>query len=197
MCDGLSPASSNDLLHRWLDGDDQEAAAELWRRHVARLIGLARRNLSADMARQVDPEDVVQSVYLKFFAAARTSTPDLKDSDDLWRLLVAIMRNKMRDHHKRQQAQKRKADVADDPASDLAHLQDPQLPPGEQAAVADELNRMFGALKPCYRRMVGLRLEGWKVEEIAADTASNERTVRRVLKRVQSYLRKRCEHLAD
>jgi RNA polymerase sigma factor (sigma-70 family) len=197
MCDGLSHASSNDLLHRWRDGDDQEAAAELWRRHVARLIGLARRNLSAEMARQVDPEDVVQSVYLKFFAAARTSTPDLKDSDDLWRLLVAILRNKMRDHHKRQQTQKRKADVADDPASDLAHLQDPQLPPGEQAAVADEMDRLFGALKPRYRRMVGLRPQGWKVEEIAADTASNEGTVRRVLQRVQHYLRERCDQLAD
>ena len=196
MCDGLLVASSEDLLQRWLEGDE-EAAAELWQRHVARLTGLVRKHLSADLARQVDPEDVVQSVYLRFFAAARTSGLEFKDSDDLWRLLVTIMRNKMRDQHKRQMAQKRKADPADDAAANLAGLQDRQPSPGDQAAQTDELRRLLRAFHPCYRRIVALRLEGWKVEEIAAHTAIHERTVRRVLKRVQNYLRRRCEQLEE
>ena len=190
MRDGQFPQTSDHLLQRWLNGDE-EAAAELWQRHAARLTGLVRKILSADLARQLDAEDVVQSVYLRFFAAARTGTLDIKDNDDLWRLLVAIMRNKLHDHRKGRQALKRKTDDA--PAGNLAELQDPQPTPGDQVAFADEKDQMLSAVHPSHRRIVALRLDGWKVEEIAARTANHERTVRRVLKRVRHYLRQRCE----
>src|SRR5262245_17463363 len=194
MCDGLPQDYLNQLLHRWLAGDEQ-AAAKLWRHHAGRLIGLARKSLSAEMARQVDPEDVVQSVYLQFFSAARSSNLALRHHGDLWRFLVAIMRNKMRDQHKRQHALKRKGD--EDGDTKIADLEDRQPTPGEQAALSDELDRLLDGFTPRHKRMVPLRLEGWKVEEIAGVTDNNERTVRRVLKRVQRYLRHRCAELED
>src|SRR5262245_35931987 len=104
-----SPEPPDRLLNRWLGGDEL-AAAELWRRYEPRLMGLARKNLTGEMARQFDPEDVVQSVYLKFFSAARSNAPDLKRGDDLWHWLVAIMRNKLRDEYKGRHAKKRNSD---------------------------------------------------------------------------------------
>lgn len=195
MRDGSLPDTSDHLLRRWLVGDEQ-AAAELWQRHVVRLTGLARKILAHDLARQHEAEDLVQSVYLRFFAAARTSALDITDNDDVWRLLVAILRNKVRDHRKHRQALKRKADSPETATGVLAKLEDRQPTPGDQAAVADETNQLCTVVRPCYRRIVTLRLEGWKVEEIAALTHNHERTVRRVLKRVQHYLRRRYRQFA-
>jgi RNA polymerase sigma factor (sigma-70 family) len=196
MWDGMSTEPLEYLLDRWLAGD-QQAATTLCHRHAARLFGMVRKNLSAELARECDPEDVVQSAYMKFFAAARSRTLELETSDDIWRLLVAITRNLIRDQYKRQQALKRKSDAVEDPASNLADLQDLQSMPGEPAALSDELKRLFGAFKPTYQRAIALRMEGWKVEEIAQETRHSERTVRRVLKRVQEYLRQRCKEMWD
>jgi RNA polymerase sigma factor (sigma-70 family) len=191
-----SPEGLECLLHRWLEGDEQ-AAAKLWRRHLGRLMGLARRRFARGLARHLDAEDLVQAVYLKFFAAARNHVPALKNSDDLWRWLVAIMRNKARDHHKRQHALKRQAGVEEGAQTSLVQVEDPQPTPPDQAALAEELDRLLQLFPAVHRHMVALRLEGWKVDDIARATHGHERTVRRVLKRVQTYLRQRWEELGD
>ncbi len=66
---------SAQLLIRWREGD-QAAADALFRRYAERLIGLVRLRLSEKLARRVDPEDIVQSVYRSFFLApAPVGTP--------------------------------------------------------------------------------------------------------------------------
>jgi len=187
-----APEALNLLLERWLAGDERAAAA-LCRRHFARLIGLARKRFSTGLSRHLDPEDLVQAVYLKFFAAARHNLPVLRNSDDLWRWLVAILRNKVKDQHKRQHALKRNGALAETAQTTLVQVEDRRPNPSEQAALADELERLLRIFPAYQRRMVILRLEGWKVEEIAHATHGHERTVRRVLKRVQSYLRRRWQ----
>src|SRR5262249_61833539 len=87
------------LLARWREGD-QQAAAEIFRRYVGRLIGIVQARLSAKLARRVDPEDVVQSAYRSFFAGARNGQYDLPLGRDLWRLLVAITLHKLPDQVK-------------------------------------------------------------------------------------------------
>src|SRR5262245_49776131 len=85
---------SGDLLARWRTGD-QQAAVELFRRYVDRLIALVRSRLSAKFSRRLDAEDVVQSVYRTFFAEARDCRFDLQHGGDLWRLLVTIALHKL------------------------------------------------------------------------------------------------------
>src|SRR5262245_48945137 len=84
--------SMADLLHllaRWRDGD-QQAATDLYQRYADRLIALARNYLSAKVAPRLDAEDVVQSVVRSFFHRARAGRFAVDQSDELWRLLVAI-----------------------------------------------------------------------------------------------------------
>ena len=83
----MDQGHSVNLVHRWRGGD-QKAAEELFRRYANRLIGLARSRLSRKLARRVDPEDVVQSVYRSFFHDVRDGRYDLQRGGDLWRLLV-------------------------------------------------------------------------------------------------------------
>ncbi len=56
---------SIELLARWRAGDAR-AEDELFSRYTSQLIALARRRLSAQFARRVDAEDVVQSAYRCF-----------------------------------------------------------------------------------------------------------------------------------
>src|SRR5437764_728387 len=95
---GGSPAdapSDRSLLRR-LRGGSEDAATQLYRRYAHRLRALARANTSAHLARRVDAEDIVQSVFRVFFAAASQGLYDVPAGEDLWKLLLVIALNKIR-----------------------------------------------------------------------------------------------------
>ena len=177
---------SADLLMRWRGGD-QDAAGEIFQRYTERLLALTRNRLSARLTRQLDPEDVVQSAYRSFFVGARDGRYVLQRSGDLWRLLVAITMHKLQHQVERRSARKRAAgrEVS-------AELQTETLAreptPAEAAALADTLETLLAPLEPLQRQMIALRLEGYRLEEIAKDVARSERTVRRVLEQFKDGL---------
>jgi RNA polymerase sigma-70 factor (ECF subfamily) len=193
---------SVELVAQWRDGDER-AAGELFRRYAERLVALARSRLSARLARHVDPEDVVQSAYLSFFAGARDGRYVFRHSGDLWRLLVAITVHKV--HHQVERHTAGKRDVAREchfgGESSLFALQgrlwDREPSPSEALALTDTLEQVLRGLEPRERRMVELRLQGFSQDEIAADVHRSERTVRRVLDRVKQRLRRECPEDLD
>src|SRR5207249_1522497 len=67
---------SDDTLVRWLRCGNDGAANRLYSRYVDRLRALARAKLSTDLSRRVDAEDIVQSVFRRFFQAARRGNYD-------------------------------------------------------------------------------------------------------------------------
>ncbi len=191
MKHGANPApaatSSADLMARWQAGD-QGAAEELFRRYAGRLQALVRSRLSARLARHVDPEDVVQSVYQSFFVGARDGRFVLSRGGDLWRLLVSITLNKLCRRAEQEAAPKRSAGLGRRRRGGLegAPARDPT--PAEAAGLADTLEQALRGLSPAQRRMVELRLQGYALEEIALDAHRSERTVRRLLDRVKDRL---------
>src|SRR5438067_12874851 len=83
------PPSDRSLLRR-LRGGSEDAATQLYRRYAHRLRALARANTSAHLARRVDAEDIVQSVFRIFFAAASQGLYDVPAGEDPWKLLLVI-----------------------------------------------------------------------------------------------------------
>jgi RNA polymerase sigma-70 factor (ECF subfamily) len=185
---------SADLMLRWREGD-QQAARELFSRYAERLLALARSRLSAKLARHLDPEDVVQSAYRSFFVGARDGRFVLERSGDLWRLLVAITVHKLQRQVERHAAGKRAVSLEFSPDDEnglfglqaLALAREPT--PADAAALADTLEHALAGLQPEQRRVVELRLQGFRLEEIAAELHRSERTVRRVLEQVKRDLR--------
>jgi RNA polymerase sigma-70 factor (ECF subfamily) len=181
------------LVARWREGD-QQAATELFQRYAQRLIGLARNNLSNRLSNRLDPEDVVQSVCRSFFAGARDGRYVLQQSGDLWRLLVSITLNKLHDKARRQTAQKRSVNREQSFGSEdsLFGIQaevlarDPS--PEEATTLVDLLEELLRPFEGPQRRMIELRLQGYPLDEIAADTGHCRHTVMRVLKRVREHL---------
>jgi RNA polymerase sigma factor (sigma-70 family) len=196
----LGDDPSIELLARFRTGDAR-AADELFSRYTSRLIAMARRRLSAQLARRVDAEDVVQSAYRCFCAAARDDQIVLHRSGDLWRLLAKITLHKLCKQVKHHTAAKRT--VARDQtfggdsslmALGAAVARTPS--PSEAVAVIEEVEQVLKGLSPHHRQMVELRLEGHLIEEIAHAADRSERLVRRVLDQVKDRLNRRYfEHV--
>ena len=195
----MSDDNSIDLLARFRTGDEQ-AAEELFHRYVGRLTALAQKRLSDRLARRVDADDIVQSAYRSFFIHARDGAYSLKESGDLWRLLVVITLNKLRRQVERNTAGKRamnneQSSRADTSATSLrpeAVAAEPS--PDEALAVVEEVQELMKGLTPSQCQMLQLRLQGHTVDEIAAQVNRSERGVRRLLDKIKDRLQ---ERLAD
>src|SRR6476469_11243463 len=65
----LADRTDRSLLLRLRRGED-DAATALYVRYARRLLALTRSKTSSDLDRQVEAEDIVQSVFLSFFRKA-------------------------------------------------------------------------------------------------------------------------------
>jgi RNA polymerase sigma-70 factor (ECF subfamily) len=184
-----SSVSDTSLVRRVGEGCD-DAADRLYRRYAARLRSVAERKLPADVAARVDADDIVQSVFRRFFQAARQGNYAAPTGDDLWHLLVVIALNRLRTVTTRQRAARRDSRRTVRPDSDRDDFgRCPTGGEGQPKAVLrlvirDALERMPDA----YREVVELRMEGYEVAEIAQRTGRSKRTVERTLQDVRQSL---------
>jgi RNA polymerase sigma-70 factor (ECF subfamily) len=193
----MNAVLSADLVKQWQAGSEQ-AAGELVRRYAERLHGLARHLLSARLARHVDPEDVVQSVYRCFFTDARADRYTFERAGDLWRLLATMTLHKVQRQAEYHAAGKRDLSRArpfgtESSLLDLhAEVFSREPSPDEGAVLVDELECVLGPFPPLHRQIVELRLQGYLLGEIAVRTDRSERWVRRVLEQFKARLEERA-----
>lgn len=193
---------SLNLLDRWRGGDEQ-AADELFEAYIDGLLAYVRRRMSPGLARRVDAEDVVQSVYRSFFTRARSGQFVIQRSGDLWRLLLGISFNKLQsqvEHHTagKRSFRKEAGDVASDRRSDAVAVPIAQGPtPDELLAVSEELERLVVSLPERHRAILDLRLQGESIPDIAEQFGRSERSIRRVLNACRDELEGRFHSTRD
>src|SRR5262249_43563732 len=120
--DGNGP-SDRSLLFR-LRGRQQDAATELYFRYAQRLRALVRARCSGQLARRLEPDDIVQSVFRRFFRRVLQGDYDVPPGEELWGLLLVIALNKIRTEEAFHRAGKRDVRLAAD-AADPALVADP------------------------------------------------------------------------
>lgn len=178
----MSDIPSAELVARYADAHDEAEAEELFRRYSGRLTALARSRLSQALASRVDAEDVVQSAYRSFFLLARAGKVVLRESGELWRLLVRITLRKVYRNARRHRAECRSVEREHALAGEgdaVALSREPT--PSDVAALLDELRGALAPLNQMQRRMIEMRLQGHEINAIAADVNRSARTVRRIL----------------
>jgi RNA polymerase sigma-70 factor (ECF subfamily) len=197
----MSKDDPAELLQRVQSGDDA-AAEEVFRRYVGRLVAFARSRLSTKLARRVDPEDVVQSVYRSFFVHAREGQYTLKRNGDLWPLLAAITLHKLNRQVEYHTAKKRaiNREQSFTPGDSLLGLSPDQFArdpsPSEAMAAVEELQLVMDGLAPLQRQMLQLHLQGHTMAQVAQQVGRSERAVRRLLAQVKERLHQRAATLA-
>src|SRR5206468_7216180 len=125
----------------------------------------------------------------------------LRQSGDLWRLLVRITLRKVYRNARRHHADCRNVEreqpwtgEADTTLEAAALSREPA--PADAAALLDELRCVLAPLSPVQRRIVELRLQGHEVEEIATAVQRSARTVRRTLTKLGEELERRLRETA-
>ena len=199
----MSPHNSFTSLMSQLRKGDQDAATVVDRRFRDRLIALARSRLDARILRREDPEDVVQSVYRSFFRRHAAGGYDLTTWDELWSLLTVITVSKSINRAEHHLAQRRTVSgevdggAGDDVPDRLEQLVDREPTPLEAAILEETVEGLLRELKPQYRPIVELSLQGYTTEEIASRTDRGETTVRRQKRWIKARLLRMQAETAD
>jgi RNA polymerase sigma-70 factor (ECF subfamily) len=178
--------SDRSLLQRLRQGSE-DAATQLYLRYVHRLRALTEAKCSADLARQVDAEDIVQSVFGSFFRGTSQGYYDVPAGEELWRLFVVIALNKIRAKGNYHRAAKRdsRLTVA---GPDLEGLAARGRDEGDLAFLRLTVAEALEKLHPQHKQVVTLRIEGHEVAEIAERTGRSHRTVERILQQARERL---------
>jgi len=190
--------SSSDLIERWRDGD-ADAAALLYERYTNQLAQLVRNHLNQKLATRFDPEDVVQSVMRSMFRRTQAGSFEFDEDDDVWKLLVTIALNKVRNKARFNRAAKR--DARRETSLNATENSDewlvPKLGRVPDASTAVEFADLLEQFEPRERDLLRLRLEGYSQDEIAEELGVTDRTIRRLLSRIRERLTEVLQEQAD
>ncbi len=179
--------SDRSLLQRYQRGS-QEAATEIYGRYARRLHALVKAQCSTALARRVEVEDIVQSVFGSFFRKASRAYYDVPAGEELWKLFLVIALNKVREKGVFHRAAKR--DVRRTQGGDgLENLTEAALAQEDTTAflrvIIDDALQQF---PPPARQIVLLRIEGYQIGEIAEKTGRAKRTIERTLQTAREQL---------
>lgn len=175
------------LMQRVHDGSE-DAARELLDRYGEHILRVVRRKLSRELRSKFDSVDFVQAVWASFFAGA-PKRRGFEHPQALIAFLVTLAQNKVVDAV-RQRMLTQKYNVNRERALDgsvsgeAAALAAREPSPSQVAVANDEWRRLLADLPARYRRMLELLREGHTQKDIARELGVNEKTVRRLLDRL-------------
>lgn len=186
---GLSPQTSDASLLRRLRLGSEDAATQLYFRYARRLHALARAQSSPELARRIDAEELVQSIFGSFFRGVGSGYYEVVEGEELWKLLVVIALNKIRAKGNFHRAAKRDVRLTASEELDEAALVVPEE--HDAAALAFlklTVDEALERLSAHHRQIVLLRIEGYDVAEIAEKSGRSKRTVERILQEARKKL---------
>jgi RNA polymerase sigma-70 factor (ECF subfamily) len=188
--------SFDELMNR-LRAGDEEAAAQVFNRFAHRLIGLARSRLDPLVRSKMDPEEVVQPVYKSFFIRFAEGRLKVTGWDGLWALLTVLTVRKCGhriDYYHAACRDVRGEAPTPTPAEDSgpaweAIAREPT--PAEAAILAETVEQLLRLLDERDRDIVVRTLQGEDAAGVSVAAGCSERTVKRTLDRVRSWLERR------
>lgn len=191
-----------DSISEWLGqlkAGEVEAAQKLWNRYSAELLRIAKRRLGKSPCGAADEEDVALSAFGSVFrGAAEGRFGQVSTRDELWWLLLSITKQKAVDHIRREAAQKRNGNfnqtgqwravgLRRSYPSSLHDLISSEPTPDFLVALEEQYVRLLARLRnDQLREIVGLRIDGYTVREIAQKMSVGLRAVERKLQLIRA-----------
>lgn len=189
---GSSPDQTQWMIDGLRSGENAAIGAFI-ERYGRSLERVADKNIATQMGRRFGADDIVQSVCRTFVRRAQGGEFQLDDSESLWRLLCAITLTKVRENARFHLRQKRSLAQETHPSASADEERDVEAlmgavagpGPGELAEFADTFASILGELDDEERRVIDMKLQQQENDEIAETLGCSERTVRRLLGRLQ------------
>lgn len=190
--------ASEDDITMWISQlakGDADAAEVIWQQYFTQLVRYARRKLADMPRRSFDEEDVAISAMNSFFKAMEAGRFEkVEDREDLWKLLLTITARKACAQHRRSLRGKRGGGLvrgesafvgaAGDVGRDcgIGQVLGREPTPELSAAILDNTRQLLDRLDDDKaRQIVLMRLQGYRIGEIAEHLGCVRRTVERKL----------------
>ena len=184
-----SEAVSDGSLLRRFQGGQHDVSTELYLRYAKRLHALVVAQSSKDLARMVDAEEIVQSVFRTFFRRASRGHYSVPDGEEMWKLLLVMALNKIRAAGAYHRAAKRDVrQTKGGAAFDHAMNSETSHDEGSLAILKMVIDELLEGMPAANRRIIELRIEGYDVAEITEGVQRSKRTVEQVLQGFRSRL---------
>jgi DNA-directed RNA polymerase specialized sigma24 family protein len=177
-----------------LRAGDPEASRKLWENYFHQLVRLVERKLPARGRRAFDEEDVALSAFKSFcFGVAEQRFPDLNDRGNVWAVLCVIATRKAQAYVEKQNRLKRgggqvrgesvllgKGDPEELAGFDALAGKEPT--PAFLAQAGEACEELLASLSDeTLRKIAVLKMQGFTIEEIAAQSGCTKRAVERRL----------------
>jgi RNA polymerase sigma-70 factor (ECF subfamily) len=165
----------------------QGAAEQLVARYGDHVLRIVRRKLNRALRAKFDSVDFVQAVWASFFALPLENY-QFENSEALVAFLTGLARHKVVDTV-RQRLQSQKYDVnREQPLSEPRHsamaLRGRQPTPSEIAMAREEWQLLLAGQPEHYQEILLALRDGRTQQDVARHLGVNERTVRRVLRKL-------------
>src|SRR5262245_22272598 len=182
-----------------LNSGELDAAQKLWDRYAGSLLHLAKAKLGDLPKSYADEEDIAQNVFASLCrGAAAGRLGDITNRDELWWLLLAVTRQKVASHVRRETTQKRgtgrvrtETALAADAGSTAGFTLDNLIgsdPSPEFLVMLNEQHQYLLSLLQGenLRQVARMRIEGYAVAEIAEKLGISHRAVERKLQIIRT-----------
>ncbi len=186
-------------LIQGLTHGDSDVLRSFYAEYGPMLRNIADSRLAPGMRRRFDADDVIQSTFRTFFRRAQVGYFQFEDNQRLWNLLCAItltkLREKARFHQRKSRGVGREVPVdAGDDSGDAGHGDSGLVAggptPDSAAEFADTFDMLVTSLDEDERKLIDLKLQDQTNDEAAEALGISERTVRRMLSRLQEKFEK-------
>jgi RNA polymerase sigma-70 factor (ECF subfamily) len=156
---------------------------------------MVRARLPKRLRTRFDSTDFVQVVWQSFFSDLPDKTPDFENERHLRAYLAGVVRNKVGEQFRRL-TRTEKCNLAreerlyirrgdrDVPRAVIS----PDPSPSKVAQADDRFSQLTAGRAPAEVAVIGLRRQGLTIDQIAAETGFNERTVRRFIEAARTRL---------
>ena len=179
-----------DSLMRRVETGSDEAVRELLDTYGSHILRTIRRRLSKQMRSQFDSCDFYQAVWASFFT--NDQIPKFATEDDLVTFLSRVAGNKVIDECRKQLRQRRdvnrKQSLFDSHTEKILPVAGNGPTPSEVVVAKEKVELLVEGHPTVYRRVLQLRTNGSTFKEIAGELGVSEKTVRRVVKRLEARI---------
>lgn len=195
--DGMGEDPDWQKIIEGLRSGNEPMVREFYSRYGPLLHGIADRRLAPEMQRRFDADDVIQSTFRTFFRRAKIGYFQFDDNQRLWNLLCAItltkLREKLRYHSRKSRSVRRESSPGDSrsdnpPLEDDGRFASTEPAPDAGLEFGQTFEKVLQSLDEAERRLVELKLQDMTNDEAAEQLGMSERTVRRMLQRLQSKI---------
>jgi RNA polymerase sigma-70 factor (ECF subfamily) len=172
--------------------DDRRAIATLMALYEPEIRRAARTMLGQSLRSSLDPTDLVQSVHLRLLLALKQKRLAITSPQHLRSLAMTLLRHKLIEHWRRQRPRDRHGaspTMAGGLTPERLAVPLREFDPATTAEYNDLVAHFFRSLRTDDRRLLAMRIQGYRTREIAAELGIDPASVRMRLSRIRRRLR--------